>query len=70
MILAEALDVQLIGLTGETRLDDIKNLDSFQVIMLFMAIEETFGIQFTMDEIATMKTIGDILNWISGKLNR
>ena len=68
-ILAEDLEIKPQGLTAQTRLEDIANLDSFGVITLFMSIEATFGVQFTTDQITSMKTVGDIIDRISAAQN-
>ena len=67
-ILGEALEEKHLALKPETLLEDIPNLDSFGVITLFMSIEGTFGVRFSMDDITGMKTIGDVLTAISSRL--
>jgi len=69
-ILAEVLEIESVGVTAQTRLEEIEDLDSFGVITVFMSLEESFGVRFTTDEIDATKTIGDILEGISKKQTR
>lgn len=36
------------------------NWDSFNYLMFISELEDVFGIKFTMDEVMTAKTLGDI----------
>ena len=43
-------------------------LDSLDVVDMCLDVEEKFGIQFEMDELAQFKTVGDLFNSIEAKL--
>jgi acyl carrier protein len=46
--------------TWRTCPDDVARWDSLQHIALVRAIEQTFGISMSMDEMAEMRSAGDI----------
>lgn len=46
--------------TSATSSDDVARWDSLQHIALIRTIEETFDLSLTMDEMAEMRTAGDI----------
>lgn len=54
-------------ITESTTLTGDLNLASVSTLYLIIAIEETFGIFF--DGTAVFNTAGDIVDYISGKLN-
>jgi acyl carrier protein len=47
-------------LARETSPRDVPRWDSLQHIALVSAIERTFGVQLSMDEMMEMRTVGDI----------
>ena len=49
-------------LTPSTSPDDVSRWDSLQHIALVRCLEETFGIQLSMDEMMEMRSVGDIEN--------
>lgn len=42
--------------------------DSFVMLEIVIALEDSFDIKFTQDEIAEMKTVDDICRIVEGKL--
>ena len=50
--------------------DDLKaiGLDSLDLVEVSMEIEEEFGIQFEMEDIAQFNTLGDVLRIIESKI--
>lgn len=59
-IFSEIFQIPAEKLQDETLLKGIPTWDSLQHMMLIVRVEETFSIQFAGDEIADMKTLGDI----------
>ena len=49
-------------LAPSTSPEDVSRWDSLQHIALVRSLEETFGIQLSMDEMMEMRTVGDIEN--------
>jgi acyl carrier protein len=68
-ICQDDLNIPKPSLSAQTRLAEIKGLDSLGMINLFMAMESAFGVRFTTDEMAAVKSIGDITELISAKSN-
>ena len=55
-LIAEILDLPLEEVTPGMRRQDVANWDSMNHLRLITAIEQEFGVQFTMDELAELKT--------------
>ena len=49
-----------ITVVDETTADDIEDWDSLEHINLVNAIEQEFGIKFTMGQIVSMKNVGEM----------
>lgn len=49
-------------LTRATSTDDVHKWDSLQHIALVRSLEETFGVQLSMDEMMELRSVGDIEN--------
>lgn len=47
------------------RLVEDLGADSLDVVELIMAFEDEFGVSLPDEDIASMKTVGDIINYIS-----
>lgn len=63
-IFREILDCEDLVLTEESSATDIEEWDSLAHIQLIMAIGKHFGLRFTTQEMASWKTVGDIINTI------
>ena len=48
----------------ETTSKDIEDWDSLEHINLIVAVEQEFGMKFNMNEVTTMKNVGDMVNII------
>lgn len=59
-ILTNVLGVSAEQINDETSPDNVPSWDSFNGLMLVSELESGFNIKFTMDEINTVKTFGDI----------
>ena len=57
-----------ITVNDDTTAADIEDWDSLEHINLMNAIEQEFGIKFTMGEIVAMKNVGEMANSIMGKI--
>ena len=49
-----------IELDEDTTADDIDDWDSLSHITLMSAVEEEFGLRFTMSEVSGMKNVGEM----------
>lgn len=48
--------------------ETIETWDSIQHLNLVLALEEKFGVQLSPEEIEQMKSIGDVIKVVEGKL--
>ena len=63
-ILAEQLDVDEDTLTAETDIAKDLNADSLDVVEILMSIEDEFEVEIPDEEIESIKTIGDLVEYI------
>jgi acyl carrier protein len=56
-----------VALTPETAAADVPGWDSLMHIVLISAVEEGFGINFTMAEILEMKNVGEMIDIIKSR---
>lgn len=59
-ILAEVFSLPESGVADSLMLKDIPTWDSLAHMMLIVRIEETYGVQFTGDEIADIQSVADV----------
>ena len=55
-------------ITPESHLRHDLGLDSLQGVTLIMNVEEEFGISITDEELAAVRTVGDVVRLIRAKL--
>lgn len=62
-IIAEQIGVPEENLTADTTFADL-NADSLELFQIIMALEEKFEIEFDNDRAESIKTVGDVLEYI------
>lgn len=67
-IVVDHLGVRAEAVTEDARLEEDLDADSLDKIELVMALEEEFGISIPDDELAAIKTVGEAVRLIEGKL--
>ncbi len=67
-ILAEQLDANAEEMTMETRIDEDLGADSLDVVELLMSIEDEFEVEIPDEEIESLKTIGDVVEYIQSNM--
>lgn len=67
-VFRDVFDDEDIMVTDATTADDIEDWDSLEHINLMSAVEQEFGIKFSMGQIVTMKNVGEMANIILEKL--
>lgn len=67
-VFRDVFDDEEITVTDATTAEDIEDWDSLEHINLMAAVEQEFGIKFTMGQIVTMKNVGEMANIILDKL--
>lgn len=63
-VFQEVFDDETIVVKPETTADDIEDWDSLEHINLVVAIENYFNIKFNMNEVTTMKNVGEMVDII------
>ncbi len=56
-----------ITLTDETSSEDIEEWNSLEQINLIIAIQDKFDVKFSIDEVNTIKNVGEIVGLIMEK---
>ena len=70
-LVSEQFGMELDEVTLETSFEDDLGADSVDLVELVMAMEEEFEIGQTQEEdLSGLKTVGDAVNYIAGKLNK
>lgn len=59
-ILRGILDDESIALTSSTARDQVPAWDSFAYISFIAAVEQRFGVKFSVSDIESFRTVGDI----------
>lgn len=67
-IFRDIFDDESIILTDETNSSDIPDWDSLAHIQLIAAIEDKFGIKFTLGEAVSAENVGEFIKIIEGKM--
>lgn len=67
-IVRDVFDNQSIMIVNDTISDDIEEWDSLTHIQLLDTLEKEFSINFDLDEMLNLKTMGDIINSIEEKI--
>lgn len=60
-VIADTLSCEIDTLTMESRLIEDLEADSLDAVELNMALEDAFNISITDEELALLKTVGDIV---------
>lgn len=64
-LIADKLCKKIDQITLTSRLVEDLGADSLDVVELVMAFEDEFGISLPDEDIAKMKTVGDVVNYIN-----
>ncbi len=68
-VFREVFDDEEIVVKPETTSSDIEDWDSLEHINLVVAVEQEFGIKFNMNEVTTMKNVGEMVEIIIARMN-
>jgi len=66
-VFREVFDDDEIEVCETTTADDIEDWDSLEHINLVAAVEQEFGIKFTMAQVMGMKNVGEMVEVILGE---
>ncbi len=67
-VFRDLFDDETIKLSEETVSDDIEDWDSLEHINLLVAIEDEFNMKFNMNEVQSMKNVGEMVDIIMSRM--
>lgn len=67
-VFRDVFDDEEIVVTDSTTSSDIEDWDSLEHINLVSAVEQAFGIKFSMGQVVTMKNVGEMVDIILGQV--
>lgn len=67
-VICEQLSVTEGEVSEDKRFQEDLNADSLDVVELIMALEEEFGIEIPDDDVANMKSVGDVTSYVAEKV--
>ena len=67
-IASDIFGVSADKITGASTPETIETWDSIQHLNLVLALEERFGLQLSPEEIEQMKSMGELIKVVEGKL--
>ena len=69
-LIADQLGVDGSNITMDTNFEEDLGVDSLDIVDLSMALEEEFDIgEMSEEDLATIKTVGDLVRYLQGKLD-
>lgn len=68
-IFQDAFDDEEIVVGEHTTADDIEDWDSLEHVNLIVAVEQHFGIRFSMGEVTTMRNVGAMVDIIMARMS-
>ncbi|MGN0471646.1 MAG: acyl carrier protein [Lachnospiraceae bacterium] len=66
-IIQDQLNIDGVEITEESSFKDDLGADSLDLFELIMAFEEEYGIEIPTDELESIETVGDVMEFISSK---
>lgn len=67
-VFREVFDDAALCIGTDTTADDVEGWDSFTHVYLIRAVEVRFGVRFGTAELLALRTVGDLLRLVDGKL--
>ena len=68
-IFRDIFDNNSLNINRETTAADVEDWDSLAQISLLVAIEKEFKIRLSLDEVKSLKNVGDMLDVIKNKID-
>lgn len=66
-VFRDVFENETLQVTPTLAARDVENWDSFNHINLIVALEETFAVTFTTEEITGMQNVGDLVTVLNAK---
>lgn len=67
-VFQDVFDDEGITVNDATTADDIEDWDSLEHINLVVAVENAFGVKFSMGQVNGMKNVGEMVDLITDKI--
>lgn len=67
-IIAEKLEISKNEITEDTSLVEDLRIDSLDMVELIMCLEDELDLTLSDEAVATIKTVGDIVNYIESNI--
>ena len=67
-VFRDVFDDESITVNDSTTADDIEDWDSLEHINLIAAVEQEFGMKFTMGQVVSMKNVGEMVDIIISRI--
>jgi acyl carrier protein len=67
-LMIDVFDVDDLAVTDKTSADDIEEWDSLSHIRFMITVERFFKIRFLNEEVADLRSVGDLARAIAGKI--
>ena len=68
-VFRDVFDDEEIVVNDTTTSEDIEEWDSLEHINLIAAVEQEFGVKFSMGQVVTMKNVGEMADIIMSQIN-
>lgn len=66
-LLVEKLDIDATTVSESASFSGDLGIDSLDLFDLVMTFEEEFGVEIPAEDLENIKTVGDMINYLSGK---
>ena len=66
-IIADQLNVDAATITPESRFKEDLEADSLDLFELVMALEEEFGVEIPSEDLPSIVTVNDVVEYLKGK---
>ncbi len=69
-LISEQMGIEISGITLESNFEDDLGVDSLDIVELSMALEQEFDIgEMSEEDLATIKTVGDLVGYLQKQLD-
>ncbi len=66
-MIAEQLNVDAESVTADSKFKDDLGADSLDLFELVMALEEEYGVEIPSEDLESMVTVNDVMEYLKGK---
>ena len=68
-LIADQLGIDAEAITVESKFKDDLGADSLDLFELVMALEDEYSVEIPAEDLQTMATVGDVINYLKNKGN-